>query len=111
MSRILLPRRSASEGVPAGMTRIPAGEFMMGSDAFYPEERPVHRVAVDGFLIDTTPVTVEQFRLLVRQTGHVTTAEVAPAAADYPGADPALLVPGSFPAAPCGGGRGVLRTA
>ena len=96
MSRILLSRRNRPEGVPPDMTWIPAGEFLMGSSAFYPEERPAHRLAVDGFWIDTSPVTVEQFRLFVNQTGHVTSAEVAPAAADYPGADPALLAPGSL---------------
>jgi formylglycine-generating enzyme len=78
------------------MTWIPAGEFLMGSDAFYPEERPVHRVAVDGLWIDTTPVTVGQYLRFVKHTGHVTVAEVAPAAADYPRADPAFLVPGSL---------------
>jgi len=31
---------------------IEGGTFLMGSDEFYPEERPVHRVAVDGFWMD-----------------------------------------------------------
>ena len=30
------------------MVRVPGGEFLMGSEEFYPEESPV-RVAVDGF--------------------------------------------------------------
>ena len=30
------------------MAYIPAGIFWMGSDDFYPEERPVHQVAVAG---------------------------------------------------------------
>ena len=30
------------------MTWIPGGTFLMGSADFYPEERPVHRVTVDG---------------------------------------------------------------
>ena len=42
----------------AGMTWVPGGEFAMGSEDFYPEERPVRRVAVDGFWIDDAPVTV-----------------------------------------------------
>ncbi len=84
-------------GVPGtGMTWIPGGEFMMGSAGFYAEERPVHAVAVDGFWIDTRPVTVAEFRRFVRQTGHVTIAEKPLCAADYPGADPSLLVPGSL---------------
>jgi formylglycine-generating enzyme required for sulfatase activity len=78
------------------MTWIEGGSFLMGSEDFYPEEAPVRRVAVAGFWIDTAPVTVAQFRRFVRATGHVTLAERAPDAADYPDADPALLVPGSL---------------
>jgi formylglycine-generating enzyme len=78
------------------MVWIPGGEFLMGSDDFYPEERPVHRVAVDGFWIDRHPVTVAEFRRFVKATGHVTVAEVAPDQAEYPDADPELLVPGSL---------------
>ena len=66
----------------------------MGSDDFYPEERPVHEVAVDGFWIDHHPVTNAEFRRFVKATGYVTVAEQAPDPADYPDADPDLLVPG-----------------
>ncbi len=78
------------------MVWIAGGEFLMGSDDFYPEERPAHRVAVDGFWIDRHPVTVAEFRRFVKATGHVTWAELAPDPADYPGALPELLVPGSL---------------
>ena len=78
------------------MVWIPGGEFLMGSDDFYPEERPAHRVAVDGFWIDPHPVTVAEFRRFVKATGHVTVAELAPDPAEYPDADPELLVPGSL---------------
>ena len=79
-----------------GMAWVPGGEFLMGSDRFYPEEGPVRRVAVDGLWVDEGPVTVAEFAGFVAATGHVTEAEIAPDAADYPGADPALLVPGSL---------------
>ena len=72
------------------------GGFLMGSDDFYPEERPVRRVEVDGFWIDEHPVTVAEFRRFVRATGYRTVAERAPDPAQYPGADPALLRPGSL---------------
>ena len=38
------------EGRPPAkdMAWIPGGPFLMGSDEFYPEERPVHPVTVDG---------------------------------------------------------------
>ncbi len=32
----------------------------MGSEDFYPEERPVHEVTVDGFWMDRYEVTNEQ---------------------------------------------------
>ena len=57
-----------------GMIRIPGGTFRMGSDKHYPEEAPVHRVAVDAFWMDRTPVTNRQFKAFVRATGHVTSA-------------------------------------
>jgi formylglycine-generating enzyme len=56
----------------------------MGSDDFYPEERPVHRVSVDGFWMDATPVTATQFRRFVRETAYVTVAERPLDAALYP---------------------------
>ncbi len=34
------------------MASIPGGAFRMGSEDFYPEERPVHDVSVDGFWMD-----------------------------------------------------------
>src|SRR3954449_11061659 len=78
------------------MTWVPGGMFAMGSADFYPEERPVHRVVVDGFWMDRHPVTIRQFRRFVAQTGHVTVAERPLDAAEYPEADPDLLVPGSL---------------
>jgi sulfatase modifying factor 1 len=74
---------------------VPGGTFLMGSEDFYPEERPVRPATVDGFWIDEHPVTVAAFRRFVKATGHVTVAEDAPDPADYPDADPHLLVPGS----------------
>ena len=68
----------------------------MGSDKHYPEEAPVHRVTVDPFWIDRTPVTNRQFREFVRATGHVTFAEIAPDPKDYPGALPHMLFAGSL---------------
>jgi len=77
------------------MRRLEGGTFAMGSDEFYPEERPVHRVSVDAFWIDEHPVTAADFRRFVRETGYTTVAERPLEAADYPDADPELLVPGS----------------
>jgi arylsulfatase A-like enzyme len=69
------------------MVWISGGTFRMGSNDHYPEEAPVHRVAVDGFWIDRTPVTNRQFKQFVKATGHVTTAQIPPDPKDYPAAD------------------------
>jgi formylglycine-generating enzyme len=82
--------------VTDGMAWIPPGRFAMGSEAFYPEERPVHDVEVDGFWIDERPVTVREFRRFVKETGYVTVAERPLDPVAYPDADPSLLVPGSL---------------
>jgi len=78
-----------------GMRRLEGGTFAMGSDEFYPEERPVHRVSVDAFWIDEHSVTAADYRRFVRETGYTTVAERPLDAVDYPDADPKLLVPGS----------------
>ena len=91
---------------PAGMVWIPGGEFSMGAadpanreDAVgmqaTRDSRPVHRVSVDGFWIDRTEVTNDQFAAFVKATGYVTAAERTPRAEDFPGAPPDLLVAGS----------------
>ncbi|MCC4250870.1 formylglycine-generating enzyme family protein [Sphingobium naphthae] len=78
------------------MIHLKGGMFWMGSNDHYPEERPAHPVTVDPFWIDETPVTNRDFAAFVAATGHVTSAEIAPDPADYPGADPALLQPASL---------------
>ena len=90
------PADAARQPPRPGMRWIPGGTFAMGSEDFYPEERPVHRVSVDGFWMDETPVTAAQFRRFVRETRYVTVAERPLDAALYPDADPELLVPGSL---------------
>jgi sulfatase modifying factor 1 len=91
--------RSADEppaSAPVGdMAWIPGATYLMGSDRHYPEEAPAHPVTVGSFWIDTRPVTNTEFARFVRKTGYVTLAELPPDPADYPGADPELLVPAS----------------
>jgi formylglycine-generating enzyme len=62
---------------PNGMVWIVGGEFVMGTDDLnsMPNERPAHRVRLDGFWMDQTAVTNAQFRAFVEATGYVTTAE------------------------------------
>src|SRR3954453_10812909 len=91
----LMAQREASPALKH-MLPVPGGTFLMGSDDFCPEERPVHPVAVDGFWIDEHPVTNAEFRRFVKATGYVTVAERPLDPADYPDADPGQLVPGSL---------------
>ena len=78
------------------MVWVPGGTFRMGSEEFYPEEAPVHRVTVDGFWMDKFQVTNADFRKFVRATRYKTTAEHTPSPEDYPNAPPENLVPGSL---------------
>jgi sulfatase modifying factor 1 len=87
------------------MVWIPGGEFSMGAqDApdmndvgmrATTDSRPIHRVYVDGFWMDKTDVTNEEFTKFVKSTGYVTVAERKPRAEDFPGAPPENLVAGS----------------
>lgn len=69
-----------TSAVPKGMVWVPGGEFSMGSDGkdSKRDEKPPHRVRVDGFWLDATPVTNRQFKEFIDATGYITTAEKAP---------------------------------
>lgn len=77
----------------AGMVRVDGGDFVFGSSAGYPDERPASgaRVRVDGFWIDRTEVTNAQFDAFVRATGYVTEAEREGAAVVFGTPDEAEL--------------------
>jgi formylglycine-generating enzyme required for sulfatase activity len=71
---------------PEGMVWVPGGSFWMGRDpqvcdsplcctAGLKDALPVHKVEVDGFWMDRTPVTNAQFEHFVRATGYKTVAE------------------------------------
>ena len=78
-----------------GMVWVPAGSLKMGAADGLPDELPLHEVSVDGFWMDATEVTNEQFEKFVRATRYVTVAERQPDAKDFPGAALEMLVPGS----------------
>lgn len=88
------------------MVWIPPGEFTMGSSDLTdrPDERPQHRVRVDGFWMDATLVTNADFKKFVDATGYVTLAEKTPDVDEImkqvPPGTPApskdVLVPGSM---------------
>ncbi len=78
------------------MVWIEGGQFTMGSNHHYPEERPERPAAVNGFWMDRTPVTNREFARFVDETGYRTLAEEAPDPAAYPGAMPDMLVASSL---------------
>jgi len=57
------------------MVYIPEGEFPMGSDNGLDNEKPVHKVYLDGYWLAKYPVTVGQFKKFINDTGYITDAE------------------------------------
>jgi sulfatase modifying factor 1 len=99
-------RAARPEADAGGMVWVPGGRFRMGTEVTS-DARPVHEVEVDGFWIDRTEVTNAEFARFVAATGYVTVAERPPDPKLYPGADPAMLVPGSIIFLPPAGGAGL----
>ena len=85
------------------LVAVSGGAFSMGSTAFYPEEGPVFEAWVEPFSIDTFAVTNAEYAEFVDATGYITVAERELYPADFPGADPAALVPGSLVFTPTDG--------
>src|ERR1700739_2418671 len=56
------------ELVPA-LVRIPAGWFLMGCDTSQDNEKPVHRVWVDAYLLAACQVTNAEYERFLRATG------------------------------------------
>ena len=90
---------STSPGL-SELVDVEPGSFAMGSVDFYPDEAPVTEVSVEAFRIERHPVTNEQFGRFVEDTGYVTVAERPLDPADFPGADPEVLLPGGLVFAP-----------
>jgi sulfatase modifying factor 1 len=100
-----LTNTSAPPPAPEGMVWIPGGEFSMGSQieseslcglpGVTDDALPVHRVYVDGFWMDATELTNEEFSRFVEATGYVTIAEQTPRAEEFPDAPKESLVAGS----------------
>lgn len=71
------PSVEVGEETVQEMIFIPAGEFLMGNNgrvpAFGPgdaDERPLHKVSVEGFSIDRYEVTNASYKTFVEATGH-----------------------------------------
>ena len=72
-------RIHATSGSIEGMIKLDGGRFLMGTDSIdgFPAdgEGPVREVTLDGFYLDTAPVTNEQFAEFVRKTGYQTESD------------------------------------
>ncbi|HLH57276.1 MAG TPA: formylglycine-generating enzyme family protein [Verrucomicrobiae bacterium] len=106
-----VPNAASAQGPAAeGMVWIPGGEFSMGSDVASEslcglpgvtrDALPIHRVYVDGFWMDATELSNEQFERFVKATGYITVAEQKPTKEEFPTAPPENLVAGSTVFAP-----------
>jgi len=82
--------------VTRAMVLVEGGLLRMGSDEFYADERPVHARELGSFWIDPFEVTNEDYIRFVDDTGYVTVAERELDATDFPGVDPAELIPGAM---------------
>ena len=78
-----------------GMAAIPAGDYQVGSDRFYPEEAPVRQVSIASFEIDQAPVTNAEFLQFVDATGYQTVSERPPDPTLYPDLPPEERIPES----------------
>ncbi len=103
--RLMKPRQTwpaeqtgatAGAGDRANLSLIPAGDFLMGSDADEGEpgdgESPARRVTLASFLIDRTAVSNREFTRFVSQTGYVSVAEEIGSSFVFAG-----LLPDDFP--------------
>jgi sulfatase modifying factor 1 len=85
------------------LVELPGASFRMGSTSFYPEEAPVHTVAVKTLAVERHLVTNVQFAEFVRDAGYVTVAERPLNPELYPGVAAADLHPGALVFRPTAG--------
>ena len=85
--------RSTTEG---GLVELPGGDFLMGSDRHYLEERPQHPTRVKPFQMDRTAVSNAQFAEFVEATDYRTTAEIPLDPATAPSMPAAYFEAGSL---------------
>jgi sulfatase modifying factor 1 len=101
----IVNKKAAPSKAPKGMVWIPGGEFSMGSNVadeslcsikgVTKDAAPIHRVYVDGYWMDETEVTNEQFEQFVKATGYITVAEQKPTKEEFPTANEEDLITGS----------------
>ncbi len=63
-------------GVRLALLKIPAGEFLMGTENGDPDEKPIHTVNLDTFWIGKYEVTAQQFAMFLNALGHDRTKQL-----------------------------------
>ncbi|MBI5234499.1 MAG: formylglycine-generating enzyme family protein [Deltaproteobacteria bacterium] len=81
-TEILLAAKTKKETVkktkpPEDMAAVPAGEFTMGADDWWPKSQPAHKINLKAFYIDRYEVTNKRYKTFVSATG-------APAPSHWP---------------------------
>jgi formylglycine-generating enzyme required for sulfatase activity len=64
------PSNKSNAKAPKDMVIVPAGEFTMGSNDWWPKSQPEHRRHVDAFYIDKYEVINLRYKSFVDATGH-----------------------------------------
>ncbi len=66
---LLLAVTAAGAAPPKEMVKVPAGNFIMGSDSGHTDERPRRTVRTAAFYLERTEVTNASFAVFVRESG------------------------------------------
>ena len=76
---VLIIEQPKDVKTPMGMVWIPGGELIQGAvpqdNMAMAHEKPAHKVAVDGFFMDITEVTNDEFKKFIDEAGYITLAE------------------------------------
>ncbi len=76
---VLIIEQPKDVKTPKGMVWIPGGEIIQGAvpqdNMAMAHEKPAHKVAVDGFFMDITEVTNDEFKKFIDEAGYKTLAE------------------------------------
>jgi len=69
---LIIPSLASQKAKPDldEMVAIPAGYFIMGDNGGGDNEKPIHKVYVDAFLMDKYEVTVAQYQRFIEATDH-----------------------------------------
>lgn len=68
--KIAAANKSAARKSYKGMVIVPAGEFTMGSDGWWPKSQPAHKRSLKAYYIDKYEVTNARYKTFIDATGR-----------------------------------------